>query len=105
MRPNDADAETVRDYLISLLSELWWQAEGFSGKRPWGNSDWQWTLYASLVEEGLADGSFDEDGYLDALDRRAAHALVSSAIESLREGLATAEDDQSESDDSENNED
>jgi hypothetical protein len=41
MGPNDADAETVRDYLKALLSKVVEEGEEFSGKRPFGNSGWE----------------------------------------------------------------
>lgn len=50
MVENDADAETIRDYLKALLTKLWCEDEGFSGKRPFGNSGWQNEVYASLDE-------------------------------------------------------
>jgi hypothetical protein len=39
----DSDAGdniTIRDYLRILLETLWEEGEGFSGKRPFGNSGW-----------------------------------------------------------------
>jgi len=50
MVPNDADAETIRDYLKALLNQLWMEDEGFSGKRPFGNSGWQHEIYNSFDE-------------------------------------------------------
>lgn len=35
---NDAQASSVRGYLKTLLKTLWEEGEGFSGKRPLGNS-------------------------------------------------------------------
>lgn len=83
MGANDADVDTVRDYLIKLLSTLWGQAEDFSSKRPFGNSDWQWEVYAALAKAGLVEGSFDEDGYINEIDTGAADNLMQMAIESL----------------------
>ena len=34
MQPNDANAATVREYLLALLKEVWREGEGFNGKRP-----------------------------------------------------------------------
>ena len=53
MGENDAEAATVRDYLKDLLSTLWREEEGFSGKRPFGNSGWKYELYAALTAAGL----------------------------------------------------
>lgn len=45
MEDNDADAGTVGHYLYSLLWMVWQHGEGFSGKRPFGNSVWECDLY------------------------------------------------------------
>lgn len=60
MAPNDADASTVGEYLGLLLSTLWIENENFSGKRPFGNSDWNFDLYDAMEKAGLCDISFDE---------------------------------------------
>ena len=39
---------TLKDYLRDILVELWCTGEGFSGKRPLGNSDWQYCIYQSI---------------------------------------------------------
>lgn len=80
---NDADAGTVRDYLVELLRTVWIEDEGFSGKRPFGNSGWKYEVYEALAKEGLISAKFDSDGYLDHCDTDAADRLVLSAIEWL----------------------
>lgn len=65
MKPNDSGAKTVGGYLASLLTTVLEEQEGFSGKRPWGNSGWEYDLYEPLIKAGLVKGTFDEDGYLD----------------------------------------
>lgn len=80
---NDAGAATVREYLAALLAELWKEGEAFSGKRPFGNSGWEWDVYAALVAAGLVDGVLDEDGYLDEVDAQQADRLILRAIASL----------------------
>lgn len=60
---NDADAENVRDYLKTLLITLLEEGEGFSGKRPLGNSDWQFQLAHSLVKAKLIDGEVLDEEY------------------------------------------
>jgi hypothetical protein len=82
---NDADAATVRDYLIKLLAQVWAEGEGFSGKRPFGNSSWEYELYVPMIRAGLVTGRLDEDGYVDNVDQRAADALVAAAIQALGE--------------------
>lgn len=86
MRPNDAGAETVGDYLVQLLRELWREQEGFSGKRPFGNSGWSWDLYDPLVLAGHVEGVIDEDGYIEDISREAqtaADVLIDLAIQAL----------------------
>lgn len=78
MSENDAGAKTVRGYLKRLLMELWEQGEGFSGKRPFGNSDWEYDIYHALATAGKAPGTVDEDGFPE--DTTEAHKLVRHAI-------------------------
>jgi hypothetical protein len=80
---NDAQAATIRDYLIELLATLWTEGEGFSGKRPFGNSSWEYDLYRPLIRAGLVDGTLDEYGDVDRVDHQAADALIEAAIRSL----------------------
>ena len=83
MQPNDAGAKTVREYLVALAMSVWVENEGFSGKRPFGNSGWAWDLMLPLVKAGLIEGSIDEDGYLDDCDEDAGDALIRAAIAAL----------------------
>lgn len=82
MDDNDADALTVRDYLKALLRQLWIEGEGFSGKRPFGNSAWEYELYYPLVKAGVIQGQI-VDGYLENVDYRAGRQVIMDAIESL----------------------
>jgi hypothetical protein len=77
---NDADAPTVRAYLLALLRELWANDEGFDSKRPFGNSGWQEEVYIGLARAGVVEAEFDEDGYLDHCDYAAADVLIQDAI-------------------------
>lgn len=85
MEPNDSDATTIRGYLVALLDALWRHGEGFSGKRPFGNSGWHWDVYAALAKAGHIRGTFDEDGYLDDADETTGDRLIRSAIQALGE--------------------
>lgn len=85
MGPNDAGAQTVRGYLVELLATVWREEEGFSGKRPFGNSGWQHELcdalaavgYVGLVEHG-------HHGYrVEACIR--ARELIAATIETMKE--------------------
>lgn len=82
MGANDADAETIGGYLRALLLELWTEGEGFSGKRPFGNSGWEFDLYRPLVEAGFVAGEMI-DGYAEIQDRKAADAMIAKAIAAL----------------------
>ena len=71
----DSDAGdnlTVRDYLRTLLETLWREGEGFSGKRPFGNSGWEHDIYRPLIAAGFLVGTLDGDGYIEDYDREAA---------------------------------
>jgi hypothetical protein len=87
MERNDADAATIRDYLKTLLSELWEREEMFSGKRPFGNSGWKYDLYGALVVGGAVSGTIIEDNGdrdIDCEDTDAADKLIAEAIKVLR---------------------
>lgn len=83
MGENDAKAKTIRHYLKELLRELWNRGEGFSGKRPFGNSGWEGDLQIALVKGGAVNGALDEDGYIDTIDDAAADRAIHEAIEAL----------------------
>lgn len=89
MRDNDSGATTIRGYLIALLAGVVVEEEGFSGKRPFGNSGWKYDIYEALASAGLIRATIDEDGFIDQLDddqRQQADKLILGAIEVLREG-------------------
>lgn len=85
MRENDANAATIRDYLVNALLRLWEKGEGFSGKRPFGNSGWEWDLLLPLITAGLIAGELDDYGYIESVDGDAGRPLIAAAIEALRE--------------------
>lgn len=80
---NDSGASTVRGYLVALLAELWREEDGFSGKRPFGNSGWPYDIYVPMVRAGIVEGQIDEDGYVERLDVPAADEFILAAIQSL----------------------
>lgn len=75
---------TIKDYLVKLLEKLWEEDEGFSGKRPFGNSGWQYDLYACLIKNNVLDGKLDEDGYVDEIDTKKADEIVLEVIKNLK---------------------
>ena len=74
------DDLTIKGYFKLLLTELWREAECFSGKRPFGNSGWEYDLYKPLIKAGAVKGELDEDGYIDECDNEAADKLVFELI-------------------------
>lgn len=83
MEANDSGADTVRGYLVALLAEVWEHTEGFSGKRPFGNSGWDWDLMLPLIKAAFITGTLDEDGYIEDCDDRAGKKLIADAIRHL----------------------
>lgn len=82
-RGNGADASTIGEFLGVLLSTLWQENEGFSGKRPLGDSNWQWIVYEALVKNGFVSGTLGEDGYLEDFpyeEEKKADKLILQAI-------------------------
>lgn len=53
LHSDDVDALTVGQYLSSLLIQVWTETEGFDGKRPFGNSNWEMDVYEALWEGGV----------------------------------------------------
>lgn len=64
---NEAHAATIRDYLTALLTRVWTENEEFSGKYPFGNSDWQYDLYGALADAGLINHD-EKDEYVDTAE-------------------------------------
>lgn len=86
----DSDAGdnlSIRDYLHNLLWDLWSKGEGFSSKRPFGNSGWEADLYTPLVAHGFVGGSLDEDGQLLDVEASKADALVFDMIDAVFYGV------------------
>lgn len=69
----------IRDYLCELLLNVWEERETFSGKRPFGNSNWEYDLYKPLVKNGVVEGKMNED-YLESINEKQANNLIRSLI-------------------------
>lgn len=52
---NDSGAKTIRGYLLTLGKRVVTEQEGFSGKRPFGNSGWTSDLFRPLSDEGYEE--------------------------------------------------
>jgi len=83
MTDNDAGARTVKGYLVKLLDELWDEGEGFSGKRPFGNSGREYDLYQPLIQAKMVKGKLDEDGCIEEVDTDLANKMIFAAIHAL----------------------
>jgi hypothetical protein len=65
------DATTLRQIIKRLASKVFEEDEGFDGKRPFGDSLWQYALNRACVragildpEPGAANESFDFDDFI-----------------------------------------
>lgn len=65
MQDNDAGASTIGQYLARLSQEVIRVGEGFSGKRPFGNSGWENDIAHSLILHKIIDGQLDEYGLVE----------------------------------------
>ena len=74
---------TIREYFKRLLTQLWIDGECFDGKRPFGNSGWQFDVYSALISKGIIDGEFDEAGYISELDEPIAQQFIIKLIKEL----------------------
>lgn len=77
----DLDKElSFKEYFHRLITELWLEQDKFSGKRPFGNSGWDFSIYVGLIRNGLFPGKLDEDGYVEEIDSDAAQEFVQKNI-------------------------
>jgi len=80
---NDAGASSIRGYLKALLERLLIKGNEFSGKRPFGNSGWEYDLYAPMVATGFVTGKLDGNGDVEDVDEAFALKLLLGAVRSL----------------------
>lgn len=82
-KSNDLGIVSIRAYLHQLLTALWNQGEGFSSKRPFGNSSWEYDLLEGIAKAGYFPYEEDELGYiiLSATSRMEAEQLVFGLID------------------------
>lgn len=77
---------TIREYLTELLLTCWQEGEGFSGKRPFGNSGWQSDVHMALCEGGFIECEFDEDNQPEEWDGDFADQVITAAIKHMGKG-------------------
>lgn len=58
----DVEGTSLRVMLKDLLTMVLLQGEEFSGKRPWGDSGWEFDIYRAMVLNGFIKGAVDEYG-------------------------------------------
>lgn len=85
MDENDAGAKTIREYLHILVTRLWLEGEDFSGKRPFGNSGWQYEIYKALIQGGFVEGSLDIYNDIEEIDIQEADKLMCDLIDHIFE--------------------
>ena len=74
---------TLREYFKKLLTQLWIDEESFNGKRPFGNSGWQYDVYTALIKHGLIKGKLASYGYIDEIDEVEAQQFIIKLIKEL----------------------
>ncbi len=84
--PDEGDT-TLRQYLQLLLKTLFRESDGFSGKRPLGNSGWEIALAVGLVKAKLLKGKlvYDRNGDVEDVEFKWTdfNRLINDAIEAL----------------------
>jgi len=71
---------TIREYLVALAQGVWHEHEGFSGKRPFGNSGWKTDVMFALADGGFITGERDEDGNWCDADWDAGEEIIKAAF-------------------------
>lgn len=85
---NDAGVDSIGQFLIALSRQVWREGECFSGKRPFGDSGWEWELAAALGRAGYARVKFDDEGAaIREVDFEAVKRLMEVAFTRLFELL------------------
>ena len=72
---------TLAEYLRLLLRTLWVEGEEFSGKSPFGNSDWKYDIYKALIVHNIVDGTLDEGFYVEDINTEKADKLIIQLIQ------------------------
>lgn len=83
---------TICEYLSALLVALWEEGESFSGKRPLGNSGWEYELYEPLIKHKVIEGELDEFGHIESVNTTQGDKVIKDTIEYIfnkAEGKAT----------------
>jgi NAD+ synthase len=74
---------SIKDFLKKLLITLFEEKECFDGKKPFGNSGWEYDIYKALVLGGVIQGEIDSDGYVKNINEEEADKLTLELINFL----------------------
>lgn len=76
---------TLREYFVELLRTLWREDDQFSGKRPFGNSGWQWDVYIGLGKHVPNLVIYDAEGEVEDYDEKECERMIRMALDTLAE--------------------
>lgn len=79
----DVGGRPFRAMLKDLLTMVLLQGEEFDGKRPWGDSGWEWDIYNAMVVNGFVRGVVDEYGDVDGVDITECDELIMRCVEEI----------------------
>lgn len=65
---------TIKEFFKRLLTTLFEEEECFSGKRPFGNSGWDYDLCICLAQNGIIDSDCQDKGGFTIWDYNSAEA-------------------------------
>lgn len=74
---------SVRDFFKQLMITLFVEGEGFSGKRPFGNSGWTHDLEKTAVENKFVQGVIGSDGYVENIHSEEFDDLIFNTIKNF----------------------
>jgi len=77
------EKSTLRNYFKTLLRTLWNESDGFSGKRPLGNSGWETQLAMDMIEADLLEGEYNEPWDRDDYDEVRFNNMIRGCINEL----------------------
>jgi hypothetical protein len=82
---NDLDTEvSIGEWLKTLLKTVLYEQEGFSGKRPFGNSSWMLDVEYALVKAGFVQGTIDPvDGDLTDIDSDGVMKILNAVVDAF----------------------
>ena len=76
-------SKTLREAFKLLLKTLFEEGEYFSGKRPLGNSSWEWEIGAEFIKAGILKGNDGSDGSDVAFDWEEYQTIINDALDDL----------------------